>query len=162
MKNTLYRRFLFRCSLLPCFNAVLVICNHWGLGTLNTEENCALMNSDSFLVSMVFTALDLILIFLELLDVSGIISFTFFGVLADERSLKSLGMKTVLLSAVAVSALSYLLLYIPDFEPELYWFASSLKTTFWFSVLPAATAVCIKYVLWKMRGKTKISSKLNQ
>ena len=63
MKNTLYKSFLFRCSSLLFLNTLLVIFNHWGLGTLNSQEKGVLINSDSLLVSMVFTAVNLILIF---------------------------------------------------------------------------------------------------
>lgn len=76
MKNTLYRILLFQCSLLLCFNTLLVIFNHWGLRNVKAEKNI-LINSDNLLVSMVFSAVDLILIFLEFLDVSGIIYFVF-------------------------------------------------------------------------------------
>ena len=155
MKNTLYRRFLFHCSLLLFLNTLLVIFNHWGLGTLNSEEKCVLINSNSLIVSMVFTAVDLILIFLEFLDVSGIVNFTFFCILVNEKTLKNLGIKIILLCAITTSLLSYFILYIPDISLENFWYVISLKSIFLFSVLPAVAAVCIKYVLWKMREKNK-------
>ena len=156
MKNTLYRRFLFHCSLLLCFNALLVIFNHWGLGNVNAEENI-LINSDNLLVSMVFSAVDLILIFLEFLDVSGIIYFSFFSILVNNKILKNSGIKVILTSTITISLLSYLILCIPEFELEhiTFWLVNSLKLAFLFSVLPTVTAVSIKYILWKIREKYK-------
>ena len=155
MKNTLYRSFLFRCSSLLLLNTLLVIFNHWGLGTLNSEEKCVFINSDSLIVSMVFTAVDLILIFLEFLDASGIVNFTFFCILVNEKTLKNLGIKIILLCAITTSLLSYFILYIPDISLENFWYVISLKSIVLFSVLPAVAAVCIKYVLWEMREKHK-------
>lgn len=153
MKNTLYRRFLFYCSLLICLNTLLVIFNHYGLGTLNSEEKCVLINSDDLFVSIIFTAVDFILIFLEFLDVSGIVNFTFFCILVNEKILKDLGIKVILLSTITTSLLSYFILYIPDISLENFWYVISLKSILLFSVLPAVVAVCIKYALWKIREK---------
>ena len=155
MQNTLYKSFLFRCSLLLLLNTLLVIFNHWGLGTLNSGEKCVLINSDSLIVSMVFTAVDLISIFLEFLDASGIVNFTFFCILVNEKTLKNLGVKNILLCAITTSVLSYFILYIPDISLENFWYVLSLKSIVLFSVLPVVAAVCIKYVLWKMREKHK-------
>lgn len=151
MKNTLYRRFLFHCSLLICLNTLLIIFSQLGIGTLNSE--CGFIDSDNLLVSMVFSAVDLMVIFVDILTVLGIVNFIFFSILVNEKILRDLGLNAVLLSTITISLLSYFILCIPDFEPEIFWFVISLKSAFLFSVLPAVTAVCIKYVLWKMRKK---------
>ena len=152
MKNTLYKRFVLHCSLLLCFNTLLVIFNHWGLGRINAEENI-LINSDNLLVSMVFSAVDLILLFLEFLDVLGIIYFVFFSILVNNKILKNLGVKVILISTITISLLSYLILYIPEFELEhvTFWLTNSLKLAFLFSVLPTVTAVSIKYILLRIK-----------
>ena len=159
MKNTIYRRFLFLCSLLIWLNILLIIFNHWGLGTLNSEEECVLMNSDNLFVSMVFTAVDVILTFLEVLDVLGIVNFIFFGILVNETILKNLEIKTILLTTITTSLLSYFMLYIPDIRLGFFWYVISLKSIFLFSVLPTVTVVTIKYILGKIREKYKSRDK---
>lgn len=157
MKHSLtrnqYMHFLFCSLLLPCLDALLVLLNAFGLGALNAD--CPMLNSDDWFISIPFVAVDSLLFVLEFLVVFGIVNFIFFSVIVNSRALATLRFKTVLLSTVVVSFVSYFILCIPTFEPRIDWFVSFMELSLLFSVLPSVMAVCIRYAIWKTQQRHK-------
>lgn len=148
-----YIHFLFCSLLLPCLDVLLIIFNTLGLGTLNAD--CPLLNSVDWFVSMPFVAVDFLLFVLEFLAVLGIVNFIFFSIIVNSRVLANLGFKTVLLSTVVISCVSYFILCIPTFEPGMDWFVYFMELSLLFSVLPSVIAVCIRYAIWKTQQRHK-------
>ncbi len=147
------KHFLLGSLLLPCLDALLVLLNAFGLGTLNAD--CPLLNADDWFVRIPFVAVDSLLLVLGFLDVFGMINFIFFSVIVNSRVLTNLGFKIVLLSTVTISFISYFILCIPTFEARISWFVSFMELSLLFSVLPTVMAVCIRYTIWKVQQKHK-------
>lgn len=147
------KHFLLSSLLLPCLDALLVLLNAFGLGTLNAD--CPLLNADHWFVSVPFVAVDFLLFVLEFLAAFGIVNFIFFSVIVNSRALTTLGFRTVLVSTVGISFVSYFILCISTFEPRMYWFVNSVELSLLFSVLPSVMAACIRYAIWNVQQKQK-------